>query len=143
MPRSPNHDRVVKAYRMALERERKVGFAKLDSREQELVATLLMHEEIRNGGFSQWLTNSHSDYAEHAIRFLQRVGDQERLLLISAASTAFPSSKIPPTWQERRACASEWTKGDFQKFAPIDSAYYAIKRDIYDDMATLVSDTVS
>jgi len=55
----------------------------------------------------------------------------------------FPSGQIPPTWQERRACASQWTKADFEKFAPVDSAYDAIKRGIYDDIVTLVSENVS
>jgi hypothetical protein len=143
MPRSVNHDRVVKACRTALARERNVGFAELEPREKELIATLLMHEEIRNGGFAQWFTNSHGDYADYAIRFLERVGAHERLRLIAMASAVFPSGKIPPTWQERRTCASHWTKDDFRKFDPIDTAYYAIDRDIYDDMVTLVSDTVN
>jgi hypothetical protein len=143
MPRSIHHDRVVKAYRAALARERMVGFSELTSQEKELIAALLMHEEIRNGGFAQWLTNSFSDYAAHAIRFMERVNDHERLRLVAAASAIFHLGEIPPNWQERRAYASRWTQDDFQKFAPIDSAYYAIKRDIYDDMAALVSDTLS
>jgi hypothetical protein len=63
--------------------------------------------------------------------------------LVTAASAIYPLGEIPSTWQERRAYASRWTKDAFQKFASIDSEYYAIKRDIYADMAALVSDTLS
>lgn len=137
MPRPPNHTHVHEAYRCALRREKELGFEKLDLREKELIATLLMHEEIRNGGFLQWLTNSTGDYAAFAVGFLRRVGCFNRLRLIAKASAYFPEGKIPGSQKERCAYAAKWTSQQIQGFRPIDSEYYAIERDLYDDLVEL------
>ena len=117
---------------------KKTGFDALRPDERELVGTVLMHEEIRNGGFLQWFTNSFSDYAPYAIRFLRRIGARDRLRLITKASGIFPKRRIPATQQQRRAFARKWTKAQIEGLEPINDEYYAIKRDLYDDMVELV-----
>jgi hypothetical protein len=133
-----NFERVAEAYHRALDREQVVGFDALDDSEKELIATLLFHEEVGNGGFHQWFTNPHSDRAAYAIRFLTRVGAGQRLRLIKRASALFPGGRIPVTSEERWVVAQNWSEQDIESLESIDDEYYAIERDIYEDLAALV-----
>jgi hypothetical protein len=143
MQTSPSHQRVAAAYRNALTHEREVGFGELPSNEKELVATVLMHEEIRNGGFLQWFTNPHSDFASYAVQFLRRIGAYNRLHLVEVACAQFPDRRIPPTQAERWACVSEWTTDRINNLSAIDQQYYGLNGDLYDDMLVLLRDPVS
>lgn len=138
MPRSPTHKKVADACRRALKRKGELGFEALDVWEQELIATLLMHEEIRNGGFHQWFKNPHSDHSGYAIGFLRRIGAHDRLELIQKALGYFPIGDIPTTQDERCAFVAQWTPEQIHGLDALNTDYYALAGDLYNDMIKLV-----
>ena len=78
------------------------SLAQLSSEEQTCFAVSLLEDEVYNGGFDQFFSNSSGDYYRLAVAGLEEIGASSSLAIVKeAAETVFGSSEPPIDRAER------------------------------------------
>lgn len=97
-----DYDLVDKVFGDVCDKVDEVGFENLSKPEQYIWAIYLLTEEVRNGGFHQYLSNSFSDDALVALEGLQEVGATEVANVCKELFALLPGGKPAPTQEERQ-----------------------------------------
>jgi Domain of unknown function (DUF4375) len=80
------------------------GFAGLSLEEQRFFGLRFLIDEVCNGGFDQYFSNSSGDYYARAVEGLMEIGATESLrLLTEAKRLMFGASSVPRTQAARNA----------------------------------------
>lgn len=118
------------AFRGALTRCDSVGFDKLTSSEQVLVAIWWLEADVNNGGFDQYLYNSGGDYAFFVTGALRTVGAHAAAAIVSRVVRSFGEGGVPRDRGERQSALAAMAEAVEHPFESEDQEFWAYPDDI-------------
>ena len=109
----------------------------LDHADRVFAAIWLLEAEINNGGFSQWMFNSHGDHAEFTVAALREVGAEQAARVCERFFAMLPGGKPIPDRNARQAQleAAEAAVGEnaFENVCQLlEKEFYALEDDLRD-----------
>ena len=100
-----------------------------------LVLVQILDDEVHNGGFHQFFSNSSGDYAHETLAGLVEIGAAAAAKVLQEAIRAFPSKRAPADRGERN---DQLDQVDAQLLDALDDRYYALRDDGTEDFPALI-----
>jgi hypothetical protein len=114
-----------------------VSLEALNHADRVFAAIWLLEAEINNGGFSQWMFNSHGDHAEFTIAALREVGADQAARVCERFFAMLPGGRPIPDRNARQSQlgAAEAAAGEeaFENACQLlEEEFYALEDDLRD-----------
>ena len=98
--------------------------SKLNDSQRYLYLSQTVYDEVNNGGFAQYFSNSSGDYAHESIEALIQIGDQKAAELLRKAIDQFPGSIIPKDRDERNVIIDKISEKADSAWFKLDDKFY-------------------
>jgi len=117
----------------------KEEFARQSLPQKVFSAIWEVESEVNNGGFSQYFSNHSAESASFIVQALETIGAPRTANICNRAIvTAFPSG-LPPTVEDIRAAANDFSEGILAKLEPLDQEFFSYPHNLTDLLFTYVN----
>lgn len=102
----------------------KVGFDSLTDAEKTFASVRMLIDEVNNGGFDQYLSNSSGDYAADSLRGVRAIGARQTEELLQRALNLFGPDGPSPDSDTRREQLESLPESAHEELSELDDAFY-------------------
>jgi hypothetical protein len=112
------------------QKSEKRGWDNLNDTERRLIAVDAMNDEVLDGGFKEYFSDSLGGDVEVALAGLKEMGATGTAEIVERAMAQFPDNKPPADYDQRQAVMDKIEATAEPVWQKCDDAYYGFKEDL-------------